>query len=128
MQYKKHFKLEEARELLHYLQPRLRRIRQLSLKLNEVGFDIYRGQYKPGFHPDTLDEYPIDYYELTSLIGDINDKGIELRGLENGLVDFPALRENGEEVFLCWKVDEEDIEFWHSLDGGYIGRKHISEF
>lgn len=128
MQYKKHFTLDEAKELLPFLKPRLRRIRQLSLQLEDVGFDIYRGKYKPGFHPDTLDEYPIDYYELTSLIGDINEKGIELKGLEYGLVDFPALRANGDEVFLCWKVDEDHIEFWHSLDGGYKGRKHISDF
>ena len=54
--------------------------------------------------------------------------GIEIKGLEIGLIDFPALRENGDEVLLCWKLDEEDIEFWHPIDEGYKGRKHIDDF
>jgi hypothetical protein len=41
-----------------------------------------------------------------------------------GLVDFPGLID-GKEVFLCWKSDEEDIEFYHELDGGFTGRKPI---
>ena len=38
------------------------------------------------------------------------------------------LTNNGEEVFLCWKEGEEDIEYWHSLSAGYKGRRPITEF
>lgn len=41
-----------------------------------------------------------------------------------GLVDFPAII-NGEEVFLCWKSDEEDILFYHKPEAGFSGRKPI---
>ncbi|MCU0343709.1 MAG: DUF2203 domain-containing protein [Ignavibacterium sp.] len=41
-----------------------------------------------------------------------------------GLVDFPAMIE-GEEVYLCWRSDEEDILYYHEVDAGYLGRKLI---
>ena len=93
-----------------------------------MGFDVYKGRYLPGFNPDTLDAFPDEYHRLLERIEEIRSEGIEVKGLETGLVDFPALRENGEEVFLCWKMDEDDIEFWHALDGGFRGREHIDDF
>ncbi|MGD8778793.1 MAG: DUF2203 family protein [Ignavibacteria bacterium] len=42
-----------------------------------------------------------------------------------GLVDFPPII-NSEEVFLCWRSDENNIEFYHKVeDGGYEGKKRI---
>ena len=41
-----------------------------------------------------------------------------------GLVDFPAMI-NGEEVYLCWRSDEDDILYYHEMDAGYLGRKLI---
>ncbi len=41
-----------------------------------------------------------------------------------GLVDFPSIIDD-EEVYLCWRSDEEDIKFYHELDEGYAGRKPI---
>lgn len=43
-----------------------------------------------------------------------------------GLVDFPAII-NGEEVFLCWRSDEDDIFYYHGVNEGYAGRKEIPE-
>lgn len=43
-----------------------------------------------------------------------------------GLVDFPSVIE-GEEVLLCWRSDEQEILYYHSLEGGYAGRKLIPE-
>jgi hypothetical protein len=128
MQYTKHFKLDEARNLLPDLKNKLSNIRKLTLKLQHDGFDIYKGKYRPGFHPDTLVEYPTEYQEIKTILKYIFDLGIEIKGLEQGLIDFPAIRDNGEEVFLCWKLDEEDIEFWHPMRAGYKGRKHIDDF
>lgn len=126
--YEKHFTLEEARACLPMLKENLAQIRRLVLRLRAIGFDYYKGKYLPGFHPDTRDEFPPDFEQMVSLIQTINELGIEIKSLESGLVDFPALRGNGEEVFLCWKIDEDDIEFWHTLDGGFKGREHIDDF
>jgi hypothetical protein len=43
-----------------------------------------------------------------------------------GLVDFPAMID-GTEVYLCWKSDEEDIEYYHGMDEGFAGRKPIPD-
>lgn len=43
-----------------------------------------------------------------------------------GLVDFPSIIESNE-VYLCWKSDEDDIKFYHEIDAGYSGRKPIPE-
>lgn len=128
MYYKKHFKLEEARGLIPKLKQKLIIIRNLALMLKAKGFDIYSGKYRIGFHPDTYNEYPENYKKLQTLVNDVLASGIEIKGIEQGLVDFPAIRGNGQEVFLCWKMDEDDIEFWHSINEGFQGRHHIDEF
>jgi hypothetical protein len=53
-----------------------------------------------------------------------DDRGIVLRDLDRGLIDFPAFRE-GREVYLCWIDGEPDIAFWHDLDAGYAGRQPL---
>ena len=42
---------------------------------------------------------------------------------DRGLVDFPALRENGDEVLLCWQVGEDEIAFWRRARGGLRGQE-----
>ena len=128
MQYKKHFTYQEASFLLPDLKQKLLIISNLSLKLKAIGFDIYSGKYRSGFHPGTSTEFPEDFLRIRELVMEIYDLGILIKAIEQGLVDFPAIRENGEEVFLCWKIDEDYIEFWHSIEDGIKGRRHIDEF
>ncbi|MFN2432022.1 MAG: DUF2203 domain-containing protein [Gemmatimonadota bacterium] len=52
--------------------------------------------------------------------------GVEFKGYEEGLVDFPA-RRGDEIVYLCWKSDEERIAHWHTLEGGYAGRQELDD-
>ena len=103
-------------------------ITRIKLKLDEIGFNIYTRKYRPGFNPDTLGEFPDQFLQFIEIIQNLNNDGIIVKGIEEGLVDFPALRSKGDEVFLCWKSGEEDIQFWHTLSGGYRGRRSISEF
>ena len=58
-------------------------------------------------------------------IEEIEDFGILIKSLDEGLLDFPSKRFN-EEVWLCWKIDEEKIRFWHGKNEGFIGRKPLS--
>ena len=126
--FKKHFSVDEANALITELKPIMQKIRDFTLILKEQGFDVYRGKYFPAFHPDTLDEFPPVYRKMIKMMHTVYIKGIEIKGLEQGLLDFPALRNNGEEVYLCWKLDEEEIGFWHPLEGGFAGRKSIEDF
>jgi hypothetical protein len=50
--------------------------------------------------------------------------GVQVKDLDRGLVDFPALRD-GEEVLLCWQVGEDEVGFWHGLEEGFAGRKPL---
>lgn len=61
---------------------------------------------------------------LAELREELEDIGCELKDFEVGLVDFPALRD-GREIFLCWKLGEEQIEYWHTVTSGYNGRRPI---
>jgi len=64
--------------------------------------------------------------QIKGLLLEFHRREIEIKDLERGLVDFPALID-GNEVFLCWENGEEDIEFWHDLDAGYAGRERLEE-
>lgn len=61
---------------------------------------------------------------LNKGLEEINGLGCELKGLEEGLIDFPAERE-GRTVYLCWKLGEDRIEYWHELDTGFAGREPL---
>ena len=62
--------------------------------------------------------------EVEQLVEEIARKGIVVRDLERGLVDFPALRDD-REVHLCWLWGEEEIGFWHDVDAGFASRQPI---
>ncbi len=49
---------------------------------------------------------------------------VELKDLDQGLVDFPSYRD-GQLVYLCWKRGEEQIGFWHSAESGFAGRQPL---
>ena len=50
--------------------------------------------------------------------------GITLRDIDTGLVDFPALA-NGRPIWLCWRLGEGDISWWHEMDEGFAGRRPL---
>ena len=54
----------------------------------------------------------------------INAAGAQIKSLEEGLLDFPSLRD-GEVVLLCWKLGEDEIEYWHGIEEGFAGRKPL---
>jgi len=127
-QYKKHFTVDEAKTYLPRLKFEVNQIIQLKIKLDAVGYDVYLRKYRPGYNPDTLNEFPDEFLQLMDIIQALQDDGIQIKGIEQDLVDFPALRKIDEEVFLCWKIDEDDIKYWHSLNGGFRGRRPIEDF
>jgi hypothetical protein len=101
---------------LHERQERLRRVGQGDrFRLSEaheeelqlVREELERGQEK-------MEEY---VRELTQL-------GVEIKDLSTGLVDFPSLM-NGRAVYLCWRLGEPEIAYWHELEAGFAGRQKL---
>ena len=59
-------------------------------------------------------------------IAEIHATGVQVKDIDIGLLDFPCKVE-GEIVLLCWKLGEEKITHWHSVEEGFAGRKPIDE-
>jgi len=64
--------------------------------------------------------------EIERCVAQLDEAGVQVKDLDQGLLDFPALHE-GREILLCWRVGEESVAFWHGLDEGFAGRKPIDE-
>jgi hypothetical protein len=63
---------------------------------------------------------------LKTALEEIGEIGCVVKDLDTGLVDFPTLFQ-GEEVYLCWRMDEPDIQFWHGVHEGFAGRRPIDK-
>ena len=61
---------------------------------------------------------------LARLVDEIGSHGAQVKDVDTGLIDFPALR-GGETVLLCWRLGEDEIGWWHTLDGGFAGRRPL---
>jgi hypothetical protein len=64
--------------------------------------------------------------KVSAAVEQIQEAGCVLKDLEEGLVDFPTIRE-GQEAYLCWKLGEQRIGYWHSLEEGFAGRKPLTD-
>jgi hypothetical protein len=108
------FTIAQANAEIDALRDRLPRLRAARLgliasseRITEAvaGSDWFR-------HQETLKE-EVEYLAA---------RGILLRDPDTGLIDFPAERE-GERVFLCWRLGEDDVAFYHGEHSGFSGRK-----
>ena len=58
---------------------------------------------------------------------ELDELGVELKDPFTGLLDFRAQRQR-EEVYLCWKLGEQHVDHWHTLEGGFAARRPLSTF
>ncbi len=121
----KFYSVEEANALLPKLNPLLQRIRDTQ---EAVAKDktlavvrekaAHNGGGLPGRHLSELTR------TLDRDLRQLQEWGIVLRDPSIGLIDFLHQRE-GETVFLCWKLGETDVAWWHPVDTGIAGRQHL---
>jgi hypothetical protein len=62
--------------------------------------------------------------EIVRCVDAIHGRGAIVKDVDEGLVDFPALR-RGEEILLCWRLGEDEVAHWHGLEEGFAGRKRL---
>jgi hypothetical protein len=60
--------------------------------------------------------------EIVKRVNAVHERGAIVKDLDSGLIDFPA-RLHGEEVLLCWRLGEDQVQHWHGLEEGFAGRK-----
>lgn len=63
--------------------------------------------------------------EIDGFVEELAALGIACKGLEDGLLDFPAIV-NGEEAWLCWRLGEAEVAWWHPRDAGFAGRRPLA--
>lgn len=117
------FTLSEANHLIPQLNARLTSIREAKAVLARTKEDIRRAsaqaQYGGGSALGPL--YISSLQQISSQLQAIHEMGVLVKDVEMGLCDFPHLRE-GRVVFLCWKLGEQEIKWWHETSTGYKDR------
>jgi len=63
---------------------------------------------------------------LYKMIQELEDMGVMVKSVDDGLLDFPSIRYD-EEIWLCWKFGENKVKFWHGKEEGFMGRKPIPQ-
>ena len=81
-----------------------------------------------GVNPQEVDELrgsmDAEAAAIVRCVEELQELGLLVKDLDQGLVDFPALR-GDEEVLLCWRLGEDEVGFWHGADEGFAGRKSL---
>ncbi len=136
---KRYFTLTQANALIPRLRPRIERMMQLSAHLRSNA-DGGKTPTPPGTPwladpvvaawraPDVEKARLITaslYETLSQELKNLEGQGIEVKDLGIGLLDFPSFLDGRTEVHLCWRLDEGEIRFFHTLTGGYGARKTI---
>lgn len=120
MKFKKYFTTKEANNLL----PEIKRVVQLILSISREYYglsskneNVARSARLEGLQT-----------EFQNYLKEIEDLGCFYKGTgsNEGLVDFPALL-GDEEVFLCWKSDEDTITHYHPIETGFSGRETLPD-
>ena len=123
-----HFTIKDANEVLPTVIKKFKNI----VNLKDQAVLIQSEMETNPKYMSNFKEYVIKKQELNTVmsnfykaIEDLENMGVLIKSIEEGLLDFPSIRFN-EEVFLCWKEGETEIKFWHGKDEGFMGRKPLS--
>jgi hypothetical protein len=64
--------------------------------------------------------------KIALLVGELEAAGVQVKDLDQGLIDFPAHHpESHETVLLCWHLGEDSVQYWHGVEEGFAGRKPL---
>ena len=131
----RHFTVQEANEALREIRPLVERMVEHRRILARHEDELQRvGRHVAG-NGGGLDAARVGGVraaaveaggELSRAIEAVEAAGAQVKDIDRGLVDFPALHpSDGETVLLCWLLGEDEIAFWHGLDEGFAGRKPL---
>lgn len=119
----KTYTVEEANALLPYLAPTLVELREKfedAAKIREI---VARVATTNGGSL-TREDWSRTLARVAELMERLQEWELELRDVSTGLIDFPALVA-GERAYLCWRLGEPEVGYWHPLDTGFSGRQPL---
>ncbi|MBC8097554.1 MAG: DUF2203 domain-containing protein [Akkermansiaceae bacterium] len=124
LHFNKHYTRDEARALLPKVRTWLEELDRLRRLMEEHDQCVTTLLETGDVGGKSANEWVRTLAALQELLQEFEIRQIQIKDVERGLVDFPAII-GGKEVFLCWEKDEEDIEFWHEIDSGYASRERL---
>ena len=104
---------------IHKLRDQLETLDELEIRCETCGSNIMEHNIKMNKQHHKLS------FEFFCELEFIQNLGVEIKDLDDGLIDFYSIFE-GREILLCWKFDEEKLEHWHEVGGGFAARKPIA--
>lgn len=129
----KTFTLREANEMLPQLQEDLRKLQHITAQFEDLYisyqkekaayeqvFAAIEGSEDPFFERESQLEFM--KMEVDLLIENFSRKGVQLKMITPGLIDFPAVLDN-QDILICWKEGEAEVSHYHGLHDGFMGRK-----
>ena len=129
----RYFTVEDANEALAEVRPLTEELvehRRALVELQERQSALTTriagngGNVQPSELQEVQDRLDEEVAGIARCVARIHEAGALVKDLDDGLVDFPAKRD-GEDVLLCWRLGEDEIEFWHGLEEGFSGRKPL---
>jgi hypothetical protein len=118
-----HFTADEANALLPKVAPLVEELRDAHAIMEERQDDVTESIPTNGggaVHREFLDAST----RAAAALGTLEELGLVVRDPSSGLVDFPAIRD-GREVFLCWRLGEEAVAWFHPPETGFAGRQPL---
>ena len=127
MRFEHHYTRDQARALLPRIRNWLKRLVELRDAIERADRQTTElmapGQDIGG---PLVNAWVKSLVEVKELLTEFQRRDIQIKDLDRGLVDFPAILDE-KEVFLCWEIEEDDVGFWHELDAGYAGREPLDQ-
>lgn len=117
------YTVDEANAALPEIAPLLERLRDAQRVMDERGDQVLESIPTNGGGGAGRD-YLAASGAATGALAELERRGIVVRDPTSGLIDFPAERE-GKEVFLCWRLGEDRVAWWHPTDSGFAGRRPL---
>lgn len=119
------FTVAEASALLPTLRPLLESLRDLGRRLAQErsagSLQALRGGNGGG---EAARSVAASTARMAEVLEEIEAHGVVVKDPRAGLIDFPAVH-RGAEIYLCWRLEEEDLAWWHPRDTGFAGRRSI---
>lgn len=124
--------IDEANDRLAQVGPLLERLRADRDAVASAQRELVRARTTNGSaeHAEELAQRQMEIREIVrrmqAIVTDLDAWGIALRDIGSGLIDFPALA-SGRPIWLCWRLGEDDINWWHEADAGFDSRRPLAE-
>jgi hypothetical protein len=132
---KNYFTLSEANALIPLVTADIEKLQGIKRQFREKYEELqqlkaYFRKYEPplGTDPFFTLECEMDFLQVegNAILQSFELKGVQLKDIDSGLVDFPALLD-GRQILLCWRQGEQSITHYHGLDEGFAGRRKLVE-